>query len=224
MKRKKDNPPMATFIYPHCLAERGQRAFTLIELLAVIAISAILASLLLVGISTVRGKADNVQCAANMRQVGAAIHLYANDHSNALPGPLYVNQKWTYYSGDPTQLLYHIATYLGLPAPYRLREKADVMRCPAWMHVVEDPDDVNGKSYAVSLYDLEGNRFAPFGYPGQVDPKRFDEIEDPARTPILQDVNLGSASYPVSAHGDEFHVLFFSGHVETLESSALSNP
>ncbi len=63
------------------------RAFTLIELLAVIAITGVLASLLVGGISKIRDSARRSECASNLRQIGAAFQLYAIDDKGLYPAP-----------------------------------------------------------------------------------------------------------------------------------------
>ena len=50
-----------------------QRGFTLIELLVVIAIIALLAAILFPVFASVRGKARQIVCLSNMRQIGMAI-------------------------------------------------------------------------------------------------------------------------------------------------------
>jgi len=56
------------------------RAFTLIELLVVIAVIAVLIGILLPALATARDTAQTVACLSNMRQLGVANLLYAEDH------------------------------------------------------------------------------------------------------------------------------------------------
>lgn len=52
-------------------------AFTLVELLVVVAIIALLIAMLLPALSAARGAVKLSACGSNLRQLGAAIHAYA---------------------------------------------------------------------------------------------------------------------------------------------------
>lgn len=60
------------------------KAFTLIELLVVIAIIAILAMLLLPSLGTVRSQARSTVCQSNLRQIGFAFAVYAEDWNDLI--------------------------------------------------------------------------------------------------------------------------------------------
>lgn len=65
---------------------RRQRAFTLLELLVVVAIIAILAALLLPSLQKARQSARRAKCMNNLRQLTAANFLYLDDNAQRFPG------------------------------------------------------------------------------------------------------------------------------------------
>ncbi len=64
---------------------KGRRAFTLIELLVVIAIIAILAAILFPVFARAREKARQATCTSNVKQLGLAWMMYAQDFDETFP-------------------------------------------------------------------------------------------------------------------------------------------
>lgn len=65
--------------------QNKKRGFTLIELLVVIAIIGLLASVVMVALTSSRAKARDASRVSNLRSLQTALELYAGDHSGKYP-------------------------------------------------------------------------------------------------------------------------------------------
>ena len=89
-RRRATNPEHALILRRVPAACQGKSCdrkpgFTLVELLAVIVIIGILASVLAVALTKARSLARQADCKSNMRQLGAAILIYRSDNSGSNP-------------------------------------------------------------------------------------------------------------------------------------------
>lgn len=181
------------------------RAFTLIELLAVIAIIGLLASLLLPVLSSATEKGRRTDCLNNLRQVNLAIRLYAEDDADLLPVlPIpnpYPNGIGAYYK----QL---VKGYLGLAGPASPAEK--VFICPSdrviWSQI----------GHAFTSYTFNGYEVGP-GDIARITGQKLDSIKHPSKAVLVGEWTAffgGSWHPPVNQdYPDAKNVLsFVDGH------------
>ncbi len=98
-----------------------RRAFTLIELLVVISIIALLIGVLLPALAGARAGAKDMVCKSNMRQMGLAAAIYANDYRDRIP----LNNANT--NGNPNAVRNDYATWDGLMAEYLTVPRTDLI-------------------------------------------------------------------------------------------------
>jgi prepilin-type N-terminal cleavage/methylation domain-containing protein len=117
----------------HRVKRCGQRAFSLIELLTVISIIAVLASLLLVAMSSARAKSRQTACVNNLHQIGLGFTGFALDHEGKYPmdvperlgGSMEYNQSLV-ISNTPFSRDFHHFRALSNEVP-----NVKIMLCPA---------------------------------------------------------------------------------------------
>jgi prepilin-type N-terminal cleavage/methylation domain-containing protein len=171
-----------------------KRAFTLIELLVVIAVIAVLAALLLPALSRAKSSAKKIACVNNARQINLAVHMYADEHGDAIA--YYTNSIYFDYKET-------IVPYLGENS-----SQNKVFVCPAddfafsgtlgsWFEGLSGHGFCNQSWTDFSSYWFNGGVNDDDTNDHGMAQKPFAAVRDPVRTELIGEISGGIA---VSSH------------------------
>lgn len=204
--------------------------FTLIEMLVVIAIIVILASLMFPLVGTAMEKGRRTSCRNNVKQVGLAMMQWADDHKGWLP---LKNELPGYDGSGNLQGEYPFRNHVLKLASNGYVTVTSIWICPSdrWDGDANDIPIVDPKKFDYSTYDTMGN--CSYMYVSGYNNARSPEI--PTKAPVLTDESNGQengAATPgnmpditdVDNHGAKFrNVLYLDGHVAAVEGQDVAN-
>lgn len=192
-----------------CTRLWGSPAFTLLELLLVIAIIAVLASLLLPALNRAKETARTAVCASNARQLAIGASVYSLDYKGKLPHFL----EWLHGShGDLTS---------GKLYPY-LNAKP-VYLCPTDELALNTRPRNSPRtySYAMNCIICHDNDMAKFLSPSStllfMEPNLGPTDNSGLIGPVLW---MGSTNVISSRHNGSGHLVFSDFHVEKVKGAA----
>jgi prepilin-type N-terminal cleavage/methylation domain-containing protein len=152
------------------LRRRARAGFTLVELLVVIAIIAILAGMLFPVFAQAREAGRKASCLSNVRQLVAAVNMYATDHEDTLP-----HQRFGLAGLLGASWMNQISPYV---------KNGQIFRCPT------DPNEFH--TWDQSPHDLT----VSYGYNFMfLNSTGLAEVNKPADTIVLLDSSGGEGEH-----------------------------
>ncbi len=215
----------------------GRSGFTLVELLVVIAIIGSLVALLLPAVQTARASARRMQCSSRMRQVGLALHNFADAHQGRFP------EVFGHGFDDQDTWIYTLGPYL---------EDVDEMRiCPddplgaerfekketsyvlnGYLAIVIDLDlgggtsirNIHGTKKNINKIKATSKTIAMFEAGPDVHNDHIHSYDWFSEGNINQDkvFNIVSGEVAVDRHNGTSNYLYLDGHVTSLSSDQIS--
>ena len=164
----------------------------MIELLVVISIISILASMLLPALAKAKNKAQKVKCVNNLRQIGMGLMLYADDSADILPGTATM-------AADPRPWVMYkrlIKPYVGLNNTNNPSTNDLVFRCPGdfgFPLIL----GLNAPSYRDPSQDYNSYIFNGVPWAPNISGKKLSSIQQATRTILVVDY---AAHGPVTWH------------------------
>ena len=232
-----DRPSTRSFLVRHDGPACRARAFTFIEMLIVICIIALLATMTMGGIQFAKQLAQRAKCSSNLRQLGSAVTLYCGDNNGYFPPYKKPdgNGGTMWYFGDETtppgtaEGNRNLDETTGPLYPY-ITEVGQIEVCPGFNYgsALWKPK-FKGASYGYGYNWLLGGRTT--GIPMHVtqitqathvilfaDCAQVNTFQPPASGghPMIEEfyiVDQTSYTYHF-CHGGKCNVLFVDGHVE----------
>ena len=216
-------------------------AFTLIELLIVIAIVAVLASIVFPVFSSIQLSAKRTQSLSNMRQLGTALLAYCGDNNGALPTEGDAAPTWPGAAANTTTE--QTAWYNALPRTYAnskgagdyANDKADFYAKGSMFYVpaakypstkITGPGPLFAVAFCSKIYDgtfIPDNNYVRL--PNFLSPAEtciFQESGLPGETPIrtsqssYNGQSKSFASRSVARYGGKTILVFADGHADLL--------
>ena len=204
--------------------------FTLVELLVVIGIIALLISILLPALSKAREQGNWVKCMSNLKQIGNAMQMYAQENKYYLPRPAsngmgeYTDDFLIWRSPSPNGLTIN-DTVLAKNLSLRDEKLKELFRCPSDNPDERPPQAGFGQTYKYSF--AMSKAWDPTTNTATAPRPKLTQVRRPAdKVMVVEEknpndgrfeyanVSAGSADELCDRHTKQGNVLFHDMHVD----------
>jgi prepilin-type processing-associated H-X9-DG protein len=213
-------------------AVREKKGFSILELLVIIGVVAVVASVLVPVCAEDKGTVDQVKCMSNLNELGKALAMYAQDYNGVtvpaeykVPGRKYSGGKGAWWellmpyikSAPVANVVRGTDTNRG--AGYKVK-LSPALECPA------DPSPYWGISYgmpyafAPTYYGEDKNRPAPVAVKNIAVPARCIVLADSKAGLIVPTPSCWSTSSVDARHNGQTNCLFADGHTGQMSFPA----
>lgn len=183
------------------VSSRGSRAFSLVQLLATIAILAVLVAILLPTLSKVKERANITQCVSNIRQIGSGYSLYLIENDNQLPA---------YYAPPNPSNLYAVALGMGFTSESYL-DGENIFHCTAGYDRLSE---VYPSRWDRATYHQ--NRLWASMYGNPLTERKIEDFQNPSKAILVYEQWGPNDRPPLSpdTHDSGRSILYTDMHVE----------
>ncbi|MCM8534075.1 MAG: type II secretion system GspH family protein [Lentisphaeraceae bacterium] len=199
------------------------KKFTLIELLAVVAIIGILSSILLPSLGQAREKTRQAVCISNLKQIGVGLFLYTSESKSFLPEGVSYGQ-FSNYKSSSVWLPKFLAVHMGMPTPSDDLNNFPLLNCPSFTKSISGSDQ--GWTVQFGTYGRASDASKYFGEINVYSSKTISAVESPSEENSLAEVtsvelgegiwggNLTSPRHGFRGGAHLKTMLFYDGHAE----------
>ena len=204
-----------------------RRAFTLVELLVVVAIIALLLGILLPALGKARDISRLSACGSNLRQLGVATRTYAADFQDRIPagpaGDSFFGRPWTQVNGAGIWIGNPLNTYMahGLLLDEHLGNNTKTLECPG--------DDTNSPADELAKIGTTDNALASYAY-RHLSQTTSDKLTDlgvngvgsAARALFMDTESYGpkaAGQYHSAHNGETVNIAYLDAHVESVANT-----
>jgi len=213
-------------------------AFTLVELLVVIAVIAVLSALLMPVLARAREAGRSSACQSNLRQIGVAFETYLGDYDETYPADeldpfLWMGRRWRWplqrylvmpgrraSANDPLVAEGYTPGILLCPSDDTAPEKWDSTSYAYSAAFYHDPDDVNRMTDPRALWDPKAASEFPV-VPQTVSDVRFPSQKALCGEWLANHTGPADASWWDPQRRGSHNYVFADGHAKTVPAPTL---